>query len=85
MYIAFYLNLLVKSNGLISVAIHVVGIEIIVGPGILIGGDPGVKCTDGGCATIISTTISTTTKNKQKREKRKKRKEEKEKERNQKK
>ena len=56
MYIAFYLNLLVKSNGLISVAIHVVGIEIIVGPGILIGGDPGVKCTDGGCATIISTT-----------------------------
>ena len=70
MYIAFYLNLLVKSNGLISVAIHVIGIEIIVGPGILIGGDPGVKCTDGGCATIISTT----TKNKQKREKRKKRK-----------
>ena len=51
-----YLDLLVKSNGLISVAIHVIGIEMIVGPGDLTGGHPGVKCTDGGCATTMSTT-----------------------------
>ena len=51
-----YLDLLVKSNDLISVAIHVIGIEMIVGPGDLTGGHPGVKCTDGGCATTMSTT-----------------------------